>query len=339
MGTIYYLIPDLYKKKFKVKGFIKSILTRSVNSYLQNNVFKKHKPVGGVKVMYQHCIMLKEMGYDAYPLVMGDYIGNFFGYNLDIRYINDVGYALSANDIIVASEFLPYMGLEFSGCTKVLFNQSQSWRYYDEKLRKEDKGKSYIDLGYDYVINCSDFLSRMLNNKMNIDSTVITNGVDQMRFFPDPSIRVPNRVLALSRKHPEHIDAIKQATKDLNYEFRIVDGLTESELIEEYQRADIFLATGYPEGFSLPPLEAMSCGCAVVGFSGGGGEEYMVNNDTALVSTDGDCIDAANQLERLLADKELKERIREAGLAKSKQYSLENTKVMLDDFFSTLSYK
>jgi glycosyltransferase involved in cell wall biosynthesis len=37
----------------------------------------------------------------------------------------------------------------------------------------------------------------------------------------------------------------------------------------------MFLALGYPEGLSLPPLEAMKSGCIVLGYSGYGGLEYM----------------------------------------------------------------
>lgn len=37
----------------------------------------------------------------------------------------------------------------------------------------------------------------------------------------------------------------------------------------------LFLSTGFPEGFGLPPLEAMACGCVPVGCTGFGGWEYM----------------------------------------------------------------
>jgi len=39
--------------------------------------------------------------------------------------------------------------------------------------------------------------------------------------------------------------------------------------------AHIFLATGFPEGCPLPPLEAMASGCLPVGFRGFGGWDYM----------------------------------------------------------------
>lgn len=38
----------------------------------------------------------------------------------------------------------------------------------------------------------------------------------------------------------------------------------------------IFLSFSDMEGFGLPPVEAMSCGCAVVGYHGGGGREYFL---------------------------------------------------------------
>jgi len=37
----------------------------------------------------------------------------------------------------------------------------------------------------------------------------------------------------------------------------------------------LFMSTGFPEGFGLPPLEAMASGCVPVGFTGFGGWEYM----------------------------------------------------------------
>jgi len=336
MGKIYYVIPDLHKKEFNIKYFIKSLIKMTAIKYLKSRTFRQHKPVGGIKVMYQHCMMLKEMGYDAYPLVMGKYIGNFFGYDLEVKYIKDIGYNLTKEDVIVTPELFPYLGLKFKECTRVLFNQSQSWRYYQSRLKSNDLGKNYLELGYDHVINCSELLCRMLKTEMNIDSIAITNGIDQSRFFPVPEKRVEGRILALSRKNPEHIKEIMQATESLGFDFRVVDGLTESELIDEYQKADIFLVTGYPEGLGLPPLEAMNCGCVVVGFTGGGGGEYMIDNITALVAEDGDCEGVIRKLKMIEKDTNLKETIRSKGFDKATTYTLENTKIMLRYFYNEI---
>jgi hypothetical protein len=47
------------------------------------------------------------------------------------------------------------------------------------------------------------------------------------------------------------------------------------EVARLLRSCQIFLATGFPEGCPLPPLEAMASGCLVVGFSGFGGWDYM----------------------------------------------------------------
>jgi len=54
-----------------------------------------------------------------------------------------------------------------------------------------------------------------------------------------------------------------------------IAGLTAQGVADALASAHIFLATGFPEGCPLPPLEAMACGCLPVGFMGFGGADYM----------------------------------------------------------------
>lgn len=86
----------------------------------------------------------------------------------------------------------------------------------------------------------------------------------------------------------------------------------------------------------MPPLEAMNCGCATVGFTGGGAREYMIDNVTAMVSNDGDCADAAQKLEAVLKQTSLKERIRENGIELANKYTLENTEILLHNFIKNV---
>jgi len=50
---------------------------------------------------------------------------------------------------------------------------------------------------------------------------------------------------------------------------------TRAEVAEFFSGCHLFMSTGFPEGFGLPPLEAMASGCVPVGFTGFGGWEYM----------------------------------------------------------------
>lgn len=331
MPNIYYLIPDLSKSKFSSKALVKSLITFTLLKYLKSAFTKKEKPIGGVKVIYQHCILLKELGYSVYPVLMGEYKGNFFGYRLNYKTYKQIKNTLSKDDIVIATEFLPYEGLLFEPARKVLF--MQNWINIKKRLKNNDIGKSYLELGYDNVITCGQYCSDLVYKYMGISSTPIINGIDHDKFRALPDKRIPNRILALSRKNPGDLTNIIQLTKHLNCDFRVIDGLTEAQLINEYQSADVFLATGYPEGFGLPPLEAMSCGCVVVGFTGGGASEFMIDGITALVSEDGDCQGVAENLELVLHDLELKEALRTSGQEIAKNFSLLTTKKALLGFY------
>jgi glycosyltransferase involved in cell wall biosynthesis len=66
-----------------------------------------------------------------------------------------------------------------------------------------------------------------------------------------------------------------RSVKELIVEYGLDDVVTfvgsvsPEQLIREYQAADIFLIPSYHEGFCVPVLEALSCGCIVVGYDAG----------------------------------------------------------------------
>ena len=55
---------------------------------------------------------------------------------------------------------------------------------------------------------------------------------------------------------------------------RIKD-MAEASVASNLRRCAVFLSLSDKTGFGMPPVEAMACGCVVVGFSGFGGSEYM----------------------------------------------------------------
>lgn len=333
LGTIYYIIPDIFSPKFELKKFAKETLARRAAPYLKTLARGTNRPVGGVKVHYQHVMQLIGSGRKAALIQLGKYEGNFFGYKAPIRKVSEVGYQLLPNDVVVSTEFNPYDGLQFKGCTRVMF--VQNWGNLRRRLRPEDQRKSYLDLGYHHIITCGDYTTEQVREVMGVHATTVTNGIDHNIFFPDPSLRAPNRVMCLPRKNPQDLERIIELVlnKRPHTDFAKIHGLTEAQIALEYRKADIFLATGYPEGFALPPLEAMSSGAAVVGFSGRGGREFMLQRETALVADDGDCDRAAALLLEMLEDTRLKETIRRQGLDLAPRYSIEQMTTKLLTFY------
>lgn len=286
-------------------------------------------------MIYQHCMLLQELGYSAYPLMMGAFEGNYFGFNVECKSISQTGFQLSGDDIIVCPELTPYDGLKFSGCKRVLFAQNW-WQLYDHRFHQDDFGKSYKQMGYDHVMYCGDYIRQKLDKEPNENLYKVRNYIDQVAFHAAPDQRIKGSVLALYRKQRPLIDKVVEELKALNIEVKLVEGLTQEQIIREYQQADIFFASGFPEGFGLPPLEAMKCGAAVVGYTGGGASEFMIDGETALVVDDGDYYSAAKKIGEILKDDELREYIRHAGQVAAEQFTKEYTKKQLQAFYEAL---
>lgn len=333
--TIYYLIPDIFRNQFSVRVLLRSFRRGKAAAYLKSCMSDNKSAIGGIKVFYQHIICLRELGYDAHPLALGGFDGNLFF--PEIKSINFGDVEVTETDIVVATEFCPYDGLRFTKATKIMF--AQNWSPIIPRKHIEDKHRSYRELGYDHVISCGDYITRFINGVHNEECYSIPNGIDEHVFFCGDNMREENRVLCLPRKNADDIETIKKIVERQvpNVNFILADGLSEQAIALEYRKSDIFLASGYPEGFGLPAVEAMHSGCVVTGFAGRGGREFLIHERTALIAEDSDTIVAAEHLIRVLQDKVLKERLRRAGSDIVKIYTLEAMKKRIGDYYLSLN--
>jgi glycosyltransferase involved in cell wall biosynthesis len=89
----------------------------------------------------------------------------------------------------------------------------------------------------------------------------------------------------------------------------------QSEMPVEYGCSTITVlpSRGRSEGLGLTLVEALLAGSAVVGTPAGGIPEVVRHEETGLLARDGDAPDLARQLQRLLSDAELRERLIRAG--------------------------
>lgn len=323
----------MFRRNYNLISLLKAILKGNAKYHLRKHWFRKPEPVGGIKVMYQHCALLRELGYSASLLKFGKYDGNYFNYNVPILDARAPGFKIKKTDVVVCPEIAPYLALSFD-CKRIMF--AQNWVNIYTNFRSEDREKSYINLGYDAVFTCSNFLKDKLFREDVRDLKVISNFIDASRFVPNEDLRVADTVLALPRKNKHDLERIIKLMSGSCLNFTAVDRVPEHEIIRQYQSADIFLATGYPEGFGLPPLEAMACGAVVTGFTGGGADEFMIHNETALVAGDGDVDQAAENLKRLSNSPELKARLRKNGMIMAGNYTKNKTLAQLEEAYRTL---
>jgi glycosyltransferase involved in cell wall biosynthesis len=89
----------------------------------------------------------------------------------------------------------------------------------------------------------------------------------------------------------------------------------QAQMASEYGASTVTVlpTRGQAEGLGLALVEALLAGSAVVGTAAGGIPEVVVHEQTGLIARDGDHVDLANQIQRLLADAPLRERLTRQG--------------------------
>lgn len=307
----FYLIPTIGWGRFNGETTLK---------YLKRLATGNRQPSGGVQVIYQHCDILNRNGIEAFPVNLGASWNSFrpdwFAHKSEPISAEQARGIMAETDVIICPEVIPGAVLDFPVGEKVLF--VQNWA-----LVKEVDFNSL----FTSILTVSPFCTKFMQEKTELPTFCVTNGIDLNLFKPAPGKRTPNRGLFWGRKNREDgLRAIEMLPPGVRAETKFIEAsnsLTQVEISELYQEADVFMALGYPEGFALPPLEAMACGCMVVGFTGGGGGIHMIDAKTALVAPDGNVDELALILERALTNTEVKEKIRNGGQKKAQEFTPE----------------
>lgn len=97
------------------------------------------------------------------------------------------------------------------------------------------------------------------------------------------------------------------------------------EIAQIYQSSDIFISTSWWEGFGLPPLEAMACGCAVICSDSGGVNEFARPNKNCLMFQPKDEEELKSLLMRLVDDENLRRNLSLQGVETAKNFTWENS--------------
>ena len=198
------------------------------------------------------------------------------------------------------------------------------------------------------VITVSEFARGELQELLGVDAAVIPGGVDE-RFVPDADPAPARRAYGLTRPYAlcvashtarKNLVALVPAARALaaagfdvvvagghrpqfarEHELpgmRLLGHVDDALLPGLYTGAEAFALPSLYEGFGLPVLEAMACGTPVVAAAAGALPETC-GGAALLAAPDGDAFAAA--LTRLLADRDERDRLRAAGLARARGFS------------------
>lgn len=223
----------------------------------------------------------------------------------------------------------------------------------------EAMGKKSYELPLEHIV-IAKWINDILVNELHVKSGyIVRNGIDTQDFVPSKTQNHSKSVSCLMLYHQlpqkgieDGIAAYKiiknrypQVTLNMFGMFNdprisLVDHYYKSpqrsQLIKLYQKSDIFIYPSREEGWGLTPLEAMACGCAVVGTMTGCMLELGVSGENALLNKPRDINTMANNIEILVENNKLRKEISMNGRTTVEKLSWSKSARTLKDILNSI---
>lgn len=257
--------------------------------------------------------------------------------NFSEKYIRDADISI-ATAAITAN---PVYKLSNSKGKKVYFIQGyENWSKTSADGCVEDTYK----LGMNNIV-VSRWLKEIVDNNSTTEATLIPNGIDLNVFTIDNSIekRFPHSIsmaysngvtkgceygLEIIKKLKEKYNDLEvnifgncNPPKNLPIWINYKKNAMETEVIEILNKSSVFMCTSIEEGFGLPGLEAMACGCALVTTNCCGNMEYA-NKDNSMISNPKDVQTMYENIDKLLSDNKFRVQLAKKGNEQAKTKGL-----------------
>lgn len=232
------------------------------------------------------------------------------------------------------------------------------YKFYSSRMKNNDKKISEYSK---YTVVNSNFSKETLLKCYGIESSVSYLGIDPQLFKPI-NVSKENFVLTVGQCLPEKgfefilkslgkiedkirpelvivsdhgnihwKNYLEKLAAKLDVKLRILNMITDEELIKLYNKAKLVVYTPYLEPFGLIPLEAMSCGTPVVAVSDGGVKETVIDGETGIL-TERDESMFAQKVVELISNEEERNRLANNSIkAVNEFWTLEDSCKRLSD--------
>jgi Glycosyl transferases group 1 len=318
------------------------------------------KPSGGVKQLYRFADILNENGYNAVILHnKRHYKVKWFANNTKIEFSNYFFKILNNSlrgkqpNILSKIKLLAYKKTSIRIEKESVIILPEIYTFAINSIEPEidkiifNQNCYYTFRGY--PIN-TDMVVNPYKSKKTIATIVASKDAENyIKYaFPDlPTYRIrlginaeifnfsqnkKKQIAFMPRKLRDDVEQVinilKIRSNIKEWTFVEIDNQSESDVARILKESSIFLSFNHREGFGLPPVEAMACGCVVIGYEGGAGKEYFKDEFSFSVQ-EGNIIEFVKKIENVIndfSDTELSELGKKASDFVLNNYSVENEK-------------
>lgn len=331
---------------FKLAKFLQSKMTPNIVFVIPSVQIS-----GGIRVILEHCLLLKEKGWDVTLLNEGIEEKNIKFKGREINCLSRTSVEVEARiDKCVASL---WSTTEFVNAYSNIQEKYYLVQGFETDFSKSGdpfkiKANATYNLPIRYI-TISKWCQRWLREDYEKIARYAPNGIDLEKFkivkrdFSKSKIRI--LVEGNSEDHNKNIDESFEIINKLDankFEVWYMSYLGEAkswyrvdkclykvpyeEVGNIYGQCDVLLKSSKLESFSYPPLEMMATGGLVVVAPNEGNREYLIDEENCLFYTSGNVEMAVQQINRICEDEKLREKLILSGLQTVKSYEWKNIK-------------
>lgn len=308
------------------------------------------KVCGGSKIILEHANRLVRKNQNV-TIVTYDEKPQWFKLEEKVNFIQvpekeNIKKYIPECDLIVATSWkCIYEAVDSNIAPVVFFEQGGSHLFEIENIDKNklDIIKHRINL-VPFVYTVSSYARDKMLEIYNQDAEVICNSVEPTVFYPREENNKSNDNIELAIIGSEdfkfkNIEEILQAYRLLvsKYDNLQLNWITQTQPTKNPEKAivnppqkeignilrksDIYICNSEYESFGLPTLEAMTCGAAVITTDTGGMRDFVIENENGLIAQKHNKDDLVEKIERLIKDKELRNKLSKNGMETAKKFS------------------
>jgi len=218
-----------------------------------------------------------EEGWDAKKMkISKNFLPNKNWYNKKVNLKSNINFNEN-EDFIIIPEIMAHFAedldlkkkkIKYAIFVQGSFHMKSSGNF--KKIKKAYENANLIISTSDYSLN---FIKKIFPKcRRNIFKISLSINLSTIK-----NVKKINSITCLPRKLPAHYELLMFYLRNKipkKWKIDPIENVNQTTLINKIKKSKIFLSFSHFEGFGLPPLEAALMGNKIIGYDGGGGQEY-----------------------------------------------------------------